>query len=63
MVATLAHLGAPGLDQLDERIGQLGIELRTGATLDLADCDLVTFDDDAEGLSGRSGLLSRCSSS
>ena len=41
VVAALAHARAPRLDQPDERLGELGIELRAGAALDLADRDLV----------------------
>src|SRR5258706_6053181 len=39
--AALAHLAAPRLDQLHERIAELGIELRPRAALDLADRHLV----------------------
>src|SRR4051812_13265539 len=40
-LAALAHALTPGLHELHERIGELGIELRAGAALDLADRDLV----------------------
>src|SRR5690606_23367691 len=40
-LAALAHHLAPGLDVTHERLRELGVELRPGAALDLADRDLV----------------------
>ena len=40
-MAALAHLLAVRVDELDERVGELGVELGARAALDLADRDLV----------------------